>query len=183
MAVHAPFALWSITYSIISSQASFVIGPLDIQYINMPYVVRYSYGSLASPDHVACVIFAKTLTLANSSYYTLWIAVLGYHTDAFDALHQSFWLSSALSVWDTHKQSHVLSSWDTCPDLAIICFKEVSFNAGSPTLELAVMCCPWDIELVAGIVSLFFCYVRVSVRVCQSQSYLGSRFTRLTRTC
>ena len=38
-------------------------------------------------------------------------------------------------------------------------------------------------ELVAGIVSLFFCYVRVSVRVRQSQSYLGSRFTRLTRTC
>ena len=39
-----------------------------------------------------------------------------------------------------------------------------------------------DVELVAGIVSLFFCYVRVSIRVCQSQSYLGSRFTRLTRT-
>ena len=133
MAVHAPFALLSITYSIISSWASFVIGPLDIRYINMPYVIRYSYSLLASPDHVACVIFAKTLTLANSSYYTLWIAVLGYHTDAFDVLHQSFWLSSALSVWDTHKQSCVLPSWDMCPDLAIICFKEVSFNAGSPS--------------------------------------------------
>ena len=40
-----------------------------------------------------------------------------------------------------------------------------------------------SIELVAGIVSLFFCYVHVSVRVRQSQSYLGLQFIRLTQTC
>ena len=47
--MHMPFAFQSITYTIISDQASFMIGPSDIRHINIAHAAKCS-------SWLACII-------------------------------------------------------------------------------------------------------------------------------
>ena len=64
--VHAPFAFISITHSIISNQASFMIGPSDVRCISMPYVIRHSSWHAMSSDYVAYAISCQGAHLSQS---------------------------------------------------------------------------------------------------------------------
>src|SRR6266571_3310586 len=76
--------------SIISNQAKFMIGLSDTRSVASAHATKYSLWFARIVQQCSLCYFAKTHGLTTSSYYTLRITVLGYHTDAPDMLRQSF---------------------------------------------------------------------------------------------
>ena len=88
--------------SIISDQASFVIGSSDTQLLISAYVTKYLLWSAGVIWHSSLCFCNKLCVLDATFSFRDCI-------DVPDMLYQSFWSSSVLSIWDTCIRSCVLS--------------------------------------------------------------------------
>ena len=79
-----------------------MIGSWGTQPISAPYAIQYPYDLLVSPDYVTYVVFCQDVRPSYFAIRLVVIAFLGDHIDASNTLCQSYWSSSALSVWDMH---------------------------------------------------------------------------------